>query len=312
MLKQRLLLFLKGMAMGAADIVPGVSGGTIAFISGIYEELIDSIRSFNLANVKLLFTKSGVVKFWKAVNGAFLLTLFLGIATSVLSVAKVLKYTLETYPVLLWSFFFGLIIASAIMIARKIHNWNVYKVIITVIAAVFAVWVTSASPTNTSDSYFFLFITGAVAICAMILPGISGAFILLLLGKYQTVLGAIDPSNPKIDIILIIGAGAIVGLLAFSNILGWLLKKYHDLTIAALFGFMIGSLNKIWPWKETVEWMTGSHGNQIPYIENNILPKQWEIVNNQPSQVGYAVLFMIFGFCVIFVIELIAKKISKK
>lgn len=311
MLKQRIILFLKGMAMGAADIVPGVSGGTIAFISGIYEELIDSIRSFNLVNIKLLFKKGGISEFWKAVNGAFLLTLFLGILTSVLSVARVLKYTLDTYPVLLWSFFFGLIIASAIMVARKIHNWNIYKVIVTVIAAAVAVWVTSVSPTNTSDSYFFLFITGAIAICAMILPGISGAFILLLLGKYQTVLEAINPNNPNISVILLIGAGAVVGLLSFSNILGWLLKKYHDITIAALFGFMIGSLNKIWPWKETLEWITGSHGKQIPYIENNILPNHWEVVNNQPSQVGYAVMFMVVGFLVIFVIEYIAKKIAK-
>jgi len=311
-MKDKILLFLKGMAMGGADIVPGVSGGTIAFISGIYEELINSIKSFNLKNVKLLFSKGGFVKFWKAVNGTFLLVLFLGIITSVLSVAKGLKFLLDTYPVLVWSFFFGLIIASAILVAKKVEKWSVVKVLFTLGFTAIAWFITSVSPASTPDNYLFLFVTGAIAICAMILPGISGAFILLLLGKYQTVLAAIDFKNPKLDIIAVIGAGAVVGLVLFSNILSWLLRKFHDITVACLFGFMLGSLNKVWPWKNTAEWITGRHGEQVPYIQNNVLPGNWIAENGESAQVFAAVGCMIAGFILIFAVEYIANKLVKR
>jgi len=238
------------MGMGAADVVPGVSGGTIAFITGIYEELIDSIKGINLKAVKLLLTGRWL-SFWKQINGNFLLAVFAGIAISVLSLAKVLEYLLEHQPVLIWSFFFGLVLASSYVVSRKVIRWRYPKIVALVAGIGIAFYMTSVTPTTTTDASWFVIFSGGLASCAMILPGISGSFILLLLGKYSFALHAV---NERIILdLLLLGAGAVTGLILFANLLSWLLKKYHDITIAVLVGFMIGSLNKIWPWKETLK-----------------------------------------------------------
>ncbi len=300
---KNILIILKGIAMGAADVVPGVSGGTIAFITGIYAELIDSIKSINIQNVRLLFNE-GIPAFWKAINGSFLLALASGIAFSIITLARLLKYILETHPILIWSFFFGLIVASAIYVARQINKWNFLTIILLIAGLILAYFITESTPAETPNSYWFIFLTGAIAICAMILPGISGSFIMLLMGKYEFILSVVN--ELKIVYLLVFASGAVVGLLSFSNLLSWLLKKYHDFTVAVLAGFMIGALNKVWPWKQTLETYTNSHGELKPLIESNIMPSTYESLTGNSSELLFAILFVIIGFALIFVIEKIA------
>ncbi len=307
-MKNKIVLALKGIAMGAADVVPGVSGGTIAFITGIYEELLSSIKSINLKTLKILF-QQGIKPFWEAINGTFLVVLFLGIGISVVSLAKVLEHLLHSYPELVWSFFFGLIVASAIYIAKEIKEWKVPQIIAIVLGVVAAYFITTFTPAETTDVWWFLILSGAIAICAMILPGISGSFILLLLGKYAFVLSAVSDFN--IQVIMLFGLGAVIGLLSFANVLSWLLKKYHSQTIAVLSGFMIGSLNKVWPWKQTLETYVDRHGEVQPLVQGNVLPTQYaDLTGNHPYLFG-AIALMVFGFALIFVVEGIAKKASK-
>lgn len=290
------IISLKGMAMGAADVVPGVSGGTIAFISGIYEELITSINNVNFSLLKTL-KKDGFSAAWKQLNGSFLLAIFIGIGISILSLAKGIKWLLENEPVLLWSFFFGLVLASILFIGKQITKWNIATVIVLSISAFVAYYITSLSALSTNDSWWFLFLSGALAICAMILPGISGAFILVLLGAYKPVLDAID--NKDIKTITIIGLGAIVGLLSFSRVLKWLFKHYHNLTLAILTGFVLGSLNKIWPWKKILSYRTNSKGVKVPFQDESVSPFAFEGDN----QLLFAIGLMIVGFSTIIILE---------
>ncbi len=308
-IKDYILIAVKGMGMGAADVVPGVSGGTIAFITGIYEELIESIKSVNLSSIKLLM-QFKLKDFWKAVNGNFLLSLVVGIAISFLSIAKLIKYLLEQHPILIWSFFFGLIVASALVIAKKITEWKLRSIIAIIVGIGIAYMVTVVTPAETTNAYWFLFLSGALAICAMILPGISGAFILLLLGKYEFVLNAL--SSFKLDVIAVVGCGAVVGLLSFSNLLSWLLKKYHNMTIALLSGFMIGSLNKVWPWKETVSTFIDRHGVEKALLQENILPHTFESINGQNANLMYAIGLAILGFMVIIIMDKYSPESSKE
>ena len=290
------MLVLKGMGMGAADVIPGVSGGTIAFITGIYEELINSIKSINIGTIKILFSK-GVPSFWKAVNGNFLLSIVLGIGISVLSLAKLLKYILENHPELIWSFFFGLIVASAIYVAIQIKTWNISSLTSLVFGIIVAYIITEITPAETTNAWWFIMLSGAIAICAMILPGISGSFILLLLGKYAFIIGAV--SELKIGILLIFLTGAAIGIISFSNVLSWLLKKYHNQTIALLAGFMVGSLNKVWPWKNTLETFIDRHGVAKPLIEQNVLLGHYL----GDPHLFMAIVLAITGFVLIFVVE---------
>ncbi|MBZ4652480.1 MAG: hypothetical protein JG761_1280 [Proteiniphilum sp.] len=299
-INEYLLLTLKGMAMGAADVVPGVSGGTIALITGIYEELIFSIKSINLKALKLLFTGKGAA-FWKAINGNFLLSVLLGIGISIFSLARGLTYLLEHYPILVWSFFFGLIIASAIYVARTIQTWNAGAVIAGIAGIAIAYFITVISPTEANPTWIYIFFSGMIAICAMILPGISGSFILVLLGMYPFIMGAVGDLN--IPVLLVFVAGAAIGIIAFSNFLSWLLKNFHTLTIALLSGFMVGSLNKIWPWKEVTESFIDRHGEVRPLTERNILPGTYETLTGNESWLWGAILFLIAGFVLIFAIE---------
>ncbi|MEY8608124.1 DUF368 domain-containing protein [Parabacteroides segnis] len=298
-LKDYGLLLLKGMGMGAADVVPGVSGGTIAFIVGIYEELIDSIKSINGASLKLLFTGK-IAAFWKAINANFLLAIVAGIGISIFSLAKLITWLLVTHPILVWAFFFGLVLASTWFVSKDIKQWNWKSILSFIIGAIIAYYITVATPAETPTNLFFIFLCGAIAICAMILPGISGSFILVLLGKYFYIMEAVKTLN--IPVMLVFICGAVLGITSFSRVLSYALRRFHDTTIAVLAGFMLGSLNKVWPWKETIETYTDSHGEIKPLVEANILPDQllWEAVG-----------LMIFGFAIVYFLEKLSMKGAK-
>lgn len=297
------LLTLKGVAMGAADVVPGVSGGTIAFISGIYEELIDSINNINLGALKIWKTE-GFASFWKHINGTFFVFLFAGIAISIVSLAKVVSHLLEMHPVLIWSFFFGLIIASVWLIAKSIEKWSPGVIITMLIGAIVAYFITTINSVASVDASWYIVLSGAIAICAMILPGVSGAFILLLLGSYDKVLGAINDRD--LITIGLFGLGCAIGLLSFARVLKFLFSKFKNLTVALLAGFMVGSLNKVWPWKETISTRTNSHGEIVPFIQENVLPANF----SGESQLVYSILLAIGGFLLIFILERFAPKES--
>lgn len=302
------VLTLKGIAMGAADVVPGVSGGTIAFISGIYEELVNSIKSLDLQALKLLFTLR-LGQFWKKVNGNFLLAVLSGIAISIFSLAKLMTYFLETHPIPTWSFFFGLIIASSILVAKEIKKWNVVTIISMAVGIAVAYTITVISPATTPETWWFIMLSGAIAVCAMILPGISGSFILLLMGKYAFLMAAV--SGFKLGILGLFLGGAVIGIVGFSHVLSWLLKNFHTATVSLLTGFMIGSLNKVWPWKETLETYVDSHGKVQPLVESNVLPNSFEAITGNSPQLMQAILLCVFGFLLIFVVEGIGSRMKK-
>ncbi len=281
-------------------MVPGVSGGTIAFITGIYEELINSIKNINIEAFRLFLTGRWK-SFWVHINGNFLLAVFTGIFISVLSLARILEYLLEHQPVMIWSFFFGLIVASSYVVARRISNWDYPKFVALAGGIGIAFYITSVTPATTTDAVWFIFLSGALASCAMILPGISGSFILLLLGKYAFALQAVN--DRIIFDLALLGTGAVMGLLLFANLLSWLLRRYHDVTVAVLVGFMIGSLNKIWPWKETLETIL-VEGEVKPLVEKNILP----VSGNPEHNIWIALLMAAAGIGLILIIELILAK----
>ncbi|MFV0540972.1 MAG: DUF368 domain-containing protein [Aestuariibaculum sp.] len=300
-LKDYIVILFKGLAMGAADAVPGVSGGTIAFISGIYEELIQTISNINLRLFKTLFL-GDIKTFWKDLNGNFLMSLLTGILLSFVSFMRLAKYLLENHPILIWSFFFGLIVASIYFVAKQITKWRISVVVGLIVGAVVAYYVTSLPSLAESDNSLFLFFAGAIAICAMILPGISGSFILIILGAYKTLSDAIATFDFKR--IAIFALGAVVGLLSFSHFLKWLFKNYHNMTLAVLTGFIFGSLNKVWPWKETLSWYTDSKGIEQPLLQESVSP----FLYSGDSQIIFALVLMVFGFLTIFILEKLGTK----
>ena len=305
-MKKWILVFLKGMAMGAADVVPGVSGGTIAFITGIYERLINAIKSINLANLKLLFTGK-IKEFWKNIDATFLICLVAGIATSLLSIAKVMTYLLVHQPILLWAFFFGLILASTLFVAKPV-KWDWKTVLSFVVFLVLSFLLTSPEnqPLNTSNAYWYIFLCGAIAICAMILPGISGSFILVLLGEYFFILQSLTELN--IPVLLIFICGALIGIVTFANVVSYMFSHFKMVTLAALTGFMVGSLNKIWPWKLTLTTYINHSGEEVVLTARNVLPSNYV---GDPQIVG-AVLCLLFGFVLIFSLEMLADYLKKK
>lgn len=303
-----LSVVLKGMAMGAADVVPGVSGGTIAFITGIYEKLIFSIKAINIQSLGLLL-KGRFKEFSRQVNLPFLLSLFAGIGISILSLAKVISFLLIHHTILTWAFFFGLIVASAFVILRKVEKWNISSVLSLIVGIAVAYAVTIITPATTPEHLAFIFLCGMIAICAMILPGISGAFLLLMLGKYSYMMNAIETFNWKTLLVFFAGAG--IGIVSFSNLLAFLLKKYHNQTIALLSGFMIGSLNKVWPWKHTVTTFTDRHGVVKPLIERNVSPERFTELTGTVHNLLFAIFVALCGFFVIFIVEKIAEKNHK-
>ena len=313
-----LTIIFKGIAMGAADVVPGVSGGAIAFISGIYEELIESIDKINLGVFKVWKTY-GFKTAWNSINGTFLVALFSGIAISILSLAKLIKWLLHNEPVLLWSFFFGLVLASILYIAKQIKNWSALVFVAIVLTSILSYYITLAEPFASPDSPYYLLFCGFIAIITMILPGVSGAFILLILGAYQT---AIDTINNLRDGLFtgnmelfkeafinfsLLALGAIVGIKVFSKLLNWMFKHKKNLTLAILTGFMIGSLNKIWPWKEVLSTRVNSEGNKVPLLEKSILPTNFD----GDSQLLTASVFIIIGFFTILLLERLGKDKNK-
>jgi len=313
-----LVITFKGIAMGAADVVPGVSGGTIAFISGIYEELIESIDKVNLT-VFNTWKKEGLKTAWKSINGNFLLALFSGIAISILSLSKLIKWLLHHEPVLLWSFFFGLVLASILYIAKQIKGWSLTLIVAIIITTILSFYITKAEPFASPDSPFYLIFCGFIAIIAMILPGVSGAFILLILGAYQT---AIDTINNLRDGLLngnmelfkdallkftLLGVGAIIGLKVFSKALNWMFKHHKNLTLAILTGFMIGSLNKIWPWKEVIKTRINSEGEIVTLLDRSISPTTYVGDN----ELVMAIVFIIVGFATILILESLGKHKNK-
>lgn len=304
-LSQNLLLSMKGIAMGAADVVPGVSGGTIAFITGIYEELIDSLNKISFAALKVLF-KEGPVAFWKYVNGTFFLFLFVGILTSIFTLAKLVSFLLETYPIQIWSFFFGLIIASVWLVVKTIRKWNIGVALSLVVGIVVAFYIAQIQTVGQAQSNLYILLSGALAICAMILPGISGSFILVILGSYHIVLNGIR----EMDLVVLglFATGCIIGLLAFSRILKFLFAHFRELLVALLTGFMIGSLYKVWPWKIDIgdaPVVVHSNGEE-EWMTTNVLPGLYD---GNPL-VAQAILFALVGFVLIVGLELTAKKLK--
>ncbi|MGL4993549.1 MAG: DUF368 domain-containing protein [Bacteroidales bacterium] len=299
-LNDYLALVVKGMGMGAADVVPGVSGGTIAFLVGIYEELINSIKSVNATTLKMLFTFK-IKDFWNAINANFLISVIAGIAISFMSLAKVITYLLTNHPVLVWSFFFGLVMASTYYVSKRVTKWSVAPIVGFILGAIVAFFITVSTPANTPDSYWFIFLCGSIAICAMILPGISGSFILVLLGKYFFMMDAIKEF--KISIIATFVSGAAIGIVSFSNLLSFLLSRFYNVTIAVLTGFMFGSLNKVWPWKETIETYVDRHGVSKPLIESNVLPDSFP---------WSSLMLLIFGYALVASLEIVTSKQDKR
>ena len=291
-----IIVAVKGACMGAADVIPGVSGGTIAFIMGIYDEFVGSIAKIDATAVKMLF--SGRIKdFWKHINGTFLVALAAGIGISVIALAGLMQTLLSTFPIQTWAFFFGLIVASSMFILRGISGWSIKDFIMLALGLALGVTVCTLSPTQTPDELWFIFISGALAICAMILPGISGSFILLILGKYQYIMARITELVSGVDPgrnALILGVfmlGAVVGILGFSKFLHWLLARWHRATLIVLAGFIIGSLVKVWPWSNTEALAQAEAAGGMLW--------------------GWALLFAVLGFGLVTGIELIAKKGKK-
>ena len=290
--KDYLMIGVKGACMGAADVIPGVSGGTIAFITGIYDEFVGSIARVDAEAVRLLL-KGKICNFWNHINGWFLLSVLAGIGVSVVSLAGLMQMFLNDYPIQTWAFFFGLIVASSIFILRGISGWKVREVVLVILGIALGVTVCTLSPTQTPDALWFIFLSGALAICAMILPGISGSFILLILGKYEYIMGAItglvsgENFTSNLLIIGIFLAGAVIGILGFSKFLHWLLARWNKETLIVLAGFIIGSLVKVWPWNETA------------------------VMSADGLHIGGAVIFALIGFSLVTGVEIVGKMMKK-
>jgi putative membrane protein len=296
-LKDYLTISIKGACMGAADVIPGVSGGTIAFITGIYDEFVGSIARIDAEAVRLLL-RGKLREFWKHINGWFLLAIAAGIGVSIVSLAGLMQMLLVSFPIQTWAFFFGLIVASSIFILRGISGWKALEGVLLAFGAVLGVTVCTLSPTQTPDALWFIFLSGAIAICAMILPGISGSFILLILGKYQYIMGVISGLASGEDfaqnllILAVFLAGAMVGILGFSKFLHWLLGRWNKETLIVLAGFIIGSLVKVWPWSNTEALL--------------------QVETTGSMHIGGAVIFALIGFCLVTSIEIAGKALSKK
>ena len=314
---KNIMVAVKGACMGAADVIPGVSGGTIAFIMGIYDEFVGSLASINAEALRLLF-KGRFSAFWKHINGSFLLSLVIGIGISIIALAGLMQMLLSDFPIQTWAFFFGLIVASSLFIIRGISGWKLREGLLLVFGILLGAVICTLSPTQTPDSLWFIFLSGALAICAMILPGISGSFILLILGKYEYVLGAISGLVAGVDpgrnllILGVFGIGAIIGILSFSRFLHWLLARWQKETMIVLAGFIIGSLVKIWPWSNAEAIVL----SQFPELASfgDALPT--EIISQYMASadlhIGGAVLFAVIGFSLVTGIEMASKVASRK
>lgn len=296
------LIGLKGILMGAVDSVPGVSGGTIALVVGVYEELISSISNLNIKLFKS-FKNEPLKTCWNKANGNFILTISIGIVTGFITFLNLVKHAMEHYPILAWSFFLGLVVASGVVVFKRVLNWNLVKIIFFLIGGITIFYLTSLPESTANSNYLYIFIISSIAICAMLLPGISGSFILIIFGTYRTLRDSINDFD--VLKLTMFALGAMVGLLGFSKILRWLLKNHRDLTFAMLSGFIFGSLNKLWPWKRTIkissridssvidfsnisslgtlsvfQKQTGDFETYQSFMEHNISPFIYSSVNN--------------------------------
>jgi len=303
-MKNRFLLFLKGAAMGLAEVIPGVSGGTLAFITGIYEELLETIKNILGLEVIRAYQAGGLKAAWEKANGPFLAFLLPGMAFGLICGVFLVTRLLESYPQLLWAFFFGLILASVWYIGKRVGKWTTAEIAGLLLAAGLAFFITVAAPAQRIESYWFIFFCGMIAISALILPGISGSFILLLLGMYTVIIPSVKSALTTLDsksltILVVFALGALIGLATFSRFLSWAFKKYRSLTMAILTGFMIGSLNKIWPWRNVVEFRTNSHGEQVPFLEKSVLPASYD---GDPMVLG-VFLLVVTGFLLVWLLD---------
>ena len=296
-IKNYLTVGIKGVCMGAADVIPGVSGGTIAFITGIYDQIVGSIASINAEAFRLLLQRR-FKDFWRHINGGFLLSLIAGIGLSVITLAGLMQMLLTTYPIQTWAFFFGLIVASSIFILRGISGWHLREYLMVILGVLLGATVCTLSPTQTPDGLWFIFLSGAIAICAMILPGISGSFILLILGKYQYIMGCISDLVSGTDVarnLMVLGVfavGALVGIIGFSKLLHWLLARWNKEVLIIMAGFIIGSLVKIWPWGNPEAMLQAERDGGLLW--------------------GWALLFAIIGFSLVTIIEITGKRLNRK
>lgn len=293
-------IFLRGLLMGAADIVPGVSGGTVAFITGIYDRLLGSIKAVDIAFFRRVL-RGDIAGAWQQVDGGFLLALVAGIATSVVSLARVISWLLEAYPVPLWAAFFGLILASALLLMREVENWNAKRVASFLLGAGIAVMIAVSPVLNLDAGLAGVFVAGFIAICAMILPGISGSFILVLLGMYSAVIAALKGFD--IGFIVVFAVGAAAGLMCFSRLLHWLLHRFHQATMALLTGFLFGSLMVVWPWKRVLSWIEGRHGELKAVQQLPVSPTQFEVYTGQDPQVILCCVLAFAGFAVVWLVD---------
>ena len=300
----KLSLMLKGMAMGIAEVIPGVSGGTIAFITGIYEELIHTIKSILGVDVFLAFRENGFKGAWEKANGNFIVFLLGGMALGIGIGVFGVTHLLENYPLLLWAFFFGLILASAIYIAKQVDHWGIWEVFALVFGSALAYYITVASPASGNEALWFVFLCGMIAISALILPGISGSFILLLLGMYTFIVPTVKTALKTFEtesllILGVFGLGCLLGLATFSRILSWTFQHYKNQTLALLTGFMLGSLNKVWPWRNVLEYRINSKGEQVSFLEQSVLPGNFE----GETMVFAVIILMVIGFASVFFVE---------
>lgn len=305
--REYMFLLVKGMAMGAADVVPGVSGGTVAFITGIYDELLHSLKQIGPAVLGILF-KQGIAAAWRHINGNFLLAVFGGILLSLKTFASIIGYCLDNFPLLVWAFFSGLIAASIVLLIKQQPRWAWQEYVACAVGTLFIVWISLASPAQLPGHWWMLFLGGFVAICAMILPGISGSFILLLAGLYPVVLTAINDLD--LAALASLAGGCVMGLLVFSRVLAWLLDHYHRVTLATLIGFLLGSLNVTWPWKQTLETAIDRHGEVIPLVQVNVLPTTYEHVTHHSAQIAGVAFLCILGLVLVLIVEFLSSKIS--
>ncbi len=295
--------------MGVAEVIPGVSGGTIAFITGIYERLLTAIRNILGPEIFTSWRRGGIRGAWQTIDGVFVTALLSGMASGVIIGVFGVSHLLEYYPQLLWAFFFGLIVASAIFIGRQVKRWNFSSVAAVIVGTAIAFYITVATPAQGTDALWFVFLSGILAISALMLPGISGSFILLLLGMYTMIIGSVKRLLQELDgasllTVLVFALGCLLGMATFARVLSWMFKKYHDATMALMTGFMLGSLNKIWPWRNVLEYRLNSKGEQVPFLERSVLPGQYE----GEAAVVSVLICAAIGFMLVFVIERLGGK----
>ena len=306
--KSSIALVLKGAAMGIAEVIPGVSGGTIAFITGIYEKLLQTIKAFGPQLITIL-KKDGIKGAWEHINGSFLMTLLTGMAIGLIGGVFVITKILDTYPEFLWAFFFGLIIASAIYIGKQISKWGGIEIVNIIVGTLVAYYITVATPATGNEALWFVFICGAIAISALILPGISGSFMLLLMGMYGYIIPTVKEALTTFDataltVLAVFAMGCLTGLMTFSRFLSWTFKNYRNPTLAILTGFMIGSLNKLWPWRNVLSTRINSKGEEVPFLEESVLPYAYD---GDPQIIG-VLLCMVIGFSIVFLLERFGNK----